>query len=431
MVALNYAVTLIGFVTGPIMARQLGPAGRGQVAVVVTYSILVPVVLGLGVAVAVRHFVAQDPSNIRPVVAATTRLAVYLLPLSLLVTYACILGPLHELSAPARIGGVVLLGLTPIALVSNNQASVVLASGNLRALGLINVIPVATMSVGIIVLGVTGTLSVGAYLAVLVFAWLLQLAVGFAYVPFAWRAAAPIGPIVRFGVRGVGGQVAEFATLRLDQALMLPLVGTAQLGLYAVAVTLALIPLTVSRAMAYKGFAEVARRPPEHRLQEAVRVIRWTAVTSFGVAAGMAVGVPLLLPLLYGPAYRGAVTSFLILLPGTLFFGTAYAVSNSLVVTGRPGRVTLSQAAGLTVSGILIYPVIGTYGIIGASVLSTGSYLVTLLVSLKMLGPAWRDVVPRVSDVVQITNLGRRRVRRLWQVRGSGTRPAPAQTGVS
>ena len=43
-------------------------------------------------------------------------------------------------------------------------------------------------------------------------------------------------PLIKFGVQAVPAQFANLANSRLDQALIVPLLGSAELGIYAVAV---------------------------------------------------------------------------------------------------------------------------------------------------------------------------------------------------
>src|SRR3712207_7949454 len=46
--------TLLGVLTGPLAARALGPAGRGQAAAVGAVGLFLPVALSLGMPVAIR-----------------------------------------------------------------------------------------------------------------------------------------------------------------------------------------------------------------------------------------------------------------------------------------------------------------------------------------------------------------------------------------
>jgi O-antigen/teichoic acid export membrane protein len=43
----NVVITVLGFVTGPLQARALGPTGRGELAAIVVPFVLAPQILGL------------------------------------------------------------------------------------------------------------------------------------------------------------------------------------------------------------------------------------------------------------------------------------------------------------------------------------------------------------------------------------------------
>src|SRR4051812_7293701 len=51
----GYLAAALGIVTGPLVARSLGPTGRGEYAAVLTYSGFAVVLVGLGVTQSINY----------------------------------------------------------------------------------------------------------------------------------------------------------------------------------------------------------------------------------------------------------------------------------------------------------------------------------------------------------------------------------------
>jgi O-antigen/teichoic acid export membrane protein len=95
------------------------------------------------------------------------------------------------------------------------------------------------------------------------------------------------------------------------------------------------------------------------------------------LAVPVAVAAPVLLPLLYGPAFRAAIVPTWILLVG-MAGGAVYGVLTAFLSgIGRPGLTSIAQGAGLAVTVALDLTLIPHLGIVGASIASTLSYLTT------------------------------------------------------
>jgi O-antigen/teichoic acid export membrane protein len=91
----------------------------------------------------------------------------------------------------------------------------------------------------------------------------------------------------------------------------------------------------------------------------------------------VAVAAPVVLPLVYGPAFSAATIPTWILLVG-MAGGSVYGVLSAFLSgIGRPGLTSIAQAAGLVVTVALDLALIPHLGIIGAATASTFAYLTT------------------------------------------------------
>jgi O-antigen/teichoic acid export membrane protein len=243
-------------------------------------------------------------------------------------------------------------------------------------------------------------LTVGTYLAVTIGAGVLINLYSWVALPVRPHGRLPMRPLLGFGVRAIGAQVASFGNRQLDQVFLVSLVPTRQLGLYAVAATLSTLPLAMGQAIGSRAFGEVATAEDEGRT--AARYTRFALVAGLVFSALLALAAPIGVPLLYGQAFRGAVVPLLLLLPGTVAFSYSATANQALVSMGRPGTVTLTEVAGLAVTLVGLITLVPILGVRGAALTSSAAYFtraITQAVALRRAGvPSMR---PRASDFVE------------------------------
>jgi O-antigen/teichoic acid export membrane protein len=194
------------------------------------------------------------------------------------------------------------------------------------------------------------------------------------------RAAHPhlTRTLAAYGLRSWGGVFAYLVNWRLDQAVLVILVSTRELGFYAVAVSLAELPQTAFAQFRNLLFAESAARDDLSVVTRASRML--VGVTVLMAILG-AVGSPIVIPLLFGPAFKSAVPMSQILLFGAIPFLLDSVMAAGLLSLGYPGRASVGQITGgfLTVVGLFVLcPRIGA---IGAAWTSLGAYSVNAVVS--------------------------------------------------
>jgi O-antigen/teichoic acid export membrane protein len=120
-------------------------------------------------------------------------------------------------------------------------------------------------------------------------------------------------------------------------------------------------------------------------------------LVSFGLATAMllplAVVAPRLVPLLFGPAYRGAVPLLWILTPGGIFLSCGQVTANVLRGLNRQLVVARAEAIALVFTLVLLAALLPAIGVAGAAIASTVPYGVSLGLMLRHL---WR--MPSVTS---------------------------------
>lgn len=203
--------------------------------------------------------------------------------------------------------------------------------------------------------------------------------------------------IAAYGTRAELNSITLLLNGRLDFIIVTALVGPAALGIYAVASRTAELLRLPSLAINYVLYPAYARLDGHAAAVQARTAVRRTWWVPAVLAVPVAVAAPVILPLVYGPAFRAATIPTWILLAG-MAGGSVYGVLSAFLSgIGRPGLTSIAQAAGLVVTVALDLTLIPHLGIIGAATASTFAYLTTtgvLIVCFRKTGKGSRGPHP-------------------------------------
>jgi O-antigen/teichoic acid export membrane protein len=217
----------------------------------------------------------------------------------------------------------------------------------------------------------------------------------------------PVNAVFRealpFGFAGLLNPLAGSA----DKALLLYLLGTAQLGFYTVALTAASVVNSLAGAAGTVSFGMSAQVKDREGFDRVARMFRFTAWTWLLAGLGVAVIIPIVLPLLYGAVFRPAIWPAILLIPAAALTGQASILEESMRAQGRAFVGLEARAAGLVVMiamGWLLAPVVGIYGVVFAAI---GSQAIVLIV--MMFAARWHfhrallnALLPRISDLLEL-----------------------------
>lgn len=366
-----------GLVTGPIIARTLGPSGRGDIAAVIAPGMVIPMLLAIGLPSAAAYFV--DSVDERELLATAMAFGVVVgTPISIVLWFLAP-GYLADNSPVTLAWARVLLALMPL---SVGMAAALeirrrLAPGT--SWNLWRCAPFATNLVGIVLLAVTGRLTLGSALTVNTvggfFALVLfvspflrsrtwprpSLATLRMLFPYAWRTATT--------------GTAVSLTSRLDQVVLVTAVPPADLGRYAVAVTIVSVtnPLTSGFSAALFGHLR-GESSPGRALRRFRRSVGLTLVVSATVALGLAVTARPLLQLAFGREFASAASAVQLLLPGAVAFNVMGVMTTKLLSDGRPGEASLAALLGAVVTVLGLVVLIPPFGINGAAAVTSVAF---------------------------------------------------------
>lgn len=184
---------------------------------------------------------------------------------------------------------------------------------------------------------------------------------------------------IRSGLRFMGGDIAEMASLRLPLIVAVPIIGAYQSGLYSISLAISALPYALGQALGVGVFRQMSLSLPApdafNRL--AASVVRGSFVLTVGLMGIAGVFCPFLVPRFFGRQFSGAVAPTLICLVGSVGIVLSYVSSSLLAAQGYGICITRAQSAGLGLTLVLLLMFGSGLGALGAALSSTMGLLLT------------------------------------------------------
>ncbi|MDQ1653065.1 MAG: hypothetical protein QOI35_2265 [Cryptosporangiaceae bacterium] len=375
---------------GIIIARYLGPEARGHYTAAVAWSGLAIFVGQFGQSAATTYFVAKRPADARDFL-ATSRAMVLGVGFAA-VAAGMAIAPLlahgdSTVTAAYRfMFGSALVGILGASYTSALQAVSVARWNPVRSCQplLFLVAVLALLAAGHITLwtvlpAIAGTLLLQTVLAYGV-CRRLALTGGRATLRL-------IRPLARYGAGQLASTTPAVVNMHLDQLILSVAVPAADLGRYAVAVTLTTLAVPIISALGYVAFPLLASQMLSRT--RAIEVQRLSALASFGAAVvvvvPIAAGATWIVPAVFGEGFRPAVVLVWILAPGGVFLACGQVCADLLRGDGKPGAVAQAQGIGAAVTVTMLGVLLPVLGVAAAAITSTVAYGVALTVmSVKL-----------------------------------------------
>jgi O-antigen/teichoic acid export membrane protein len=386
----NSASAAAAALGGVIVARTVGPAVRGEYAAVISWFGVLLLVGELGQSAAVCFYVASDPRRARDYVATSRAM--------MMVTGGCallaglVVAPVIAHGNPqlTQAYRVVFCG-SVIAFIGTGYTFSLQAT-NTQRWNLVRVSQPALALAMIITARLLERLTLTTAICAMLASMTFQL--GYAYYWCRRCGLAPgrlqprlIGPLAKCGLAQLGAITPSAVNSYLDQLVLSQLVPPADLGRYAIAVSVTTVPVPLVSAIGNVAFPRLAAR--RGNIANSVQL----ALAAVAVAAGIASAILLplaasaywLIPAVFGPAYRGAAPLLWVLTPGGIFLACGQVVGDLLRGLGRPGRVAMAQGLAAVCAVIMLLALVPVAGVMAAAIASTVAYGMALALMIRWL----------------------------------------------
>lgn len=382
------AALALGFVSAIILARALGPAGRGQYALIALIPALIQFAGGFGLDQATTYLVARRREQ-TAAIGLTLASAAALLGLLLVAFYAVLdrIPAYADYLSAARVQPRlvwVLVALLPISLPTSVMSGAILGLERFRSYNLVTLVwPVVNLGLlfGLVVIlnqGVGGAVLASAGASV--FALVAAAAALFYLAPGRRRwDSAVVKEACSYGARAHTANLAWFIHYRADMLLVGYMAGPAALGFYAVAVGLAEKLYLAPSAVGTVIFPRVAATNPGEARRLTPRAVRHSLWLTLAMALTIAAIARPLVRGLFGASFVPAAVPLWLLLPGVVSLAMGRVLSADLNGRGLPGDVARANASMAVLNLLLNLWWIPLWGIAGAALATSISYSAAVL----------------------------------------------------
>jgi O-antigen/teichoic acid export membrane protein len=397
-ITFNVLVLGTNVVTGIIVARTLGPAGRGQIAAILVLAFTGAWLFSVGSTNAIAYRQSHRPEDAPlllgswlAITAVTSVLAIIVAELVLPTLFSAQTSSAIDL---ARI----YVPTIALLLTINVFNGFMLGDQDFLFYNITRALMPALVAVGYVVLLLGGSFSVESALVANAAATAITCAVVVARCLLRHGVRAPrvdlVRETLRYGLESHGGSMAGFVNARLDLLIIPAFLAAASVGLYSVATNVASIIGTLTGTIAVFVLPVAVRRRTAAP-RTVIRTLHATLLIGFAIAIPLAIVSRFALELLYGSEFGGATTALRVLLPGEVLDTGAMVLWSGLLAANRPllSSVAAVPSAILTIGGLILFLESG--GIVAAATVTTSAYALVFVVSLalyrRVQGLQWRD----------------------------------------
>ncbi len=408
--ATSVFTTGLGIIIGFVLARVLGPAGKGDFYLITLLPGTIMVLIQFGLPQAFGYYAARGQ---------TVGINVKGLVLTIALTVPALIIAISSLSIISQGGGLgfldppqVILGLAvlPLAMNATFSTAVLLGRQSVRWYGAVSIgqslcsIVLFLVLVGALGLGLLGAL--WAYFlanCISTGGFLIGSRRVSSLVPSPKRVS--YGELVKYGLPFYPGSLTQFFSLRIDVYLLAVLVPdpSAPIGLYSLAVTMAQLVFFLPNAVSTLFFPHVAGSSRDDSNRQVPMVARVTLLVTAACAIVLGPVATLLIAVLL-PAFVGSLPALYVLLPAVVALSTTKVLSSYVAGLGLSGRTSVVNVGALLLNVVANLVLIPRFGIVGAAMASLISYSASALafsvISARLSRWSVADFwVPRGTDV--------------------------------
>jgi O-antigen/teichoic acid export membrane protein len=380
-VGLNRCIhPLATFCVSIIVARALGPEGRGEYGLLLAAVATLPLVVDFGLAYATRFWCAQGRANAHSLLKTVSLVGLLFGAILAAIVIAGRWLGLPAFLLPAGLGGVGIMALaltiflaTPTRLWAHYLAGYeryaystwwVTATVGLQALILLLAWRFAQASLDL----ATIALAVQAVLLFIVFPFMSGTSLG-EVVAAPLLSVSELGRMLRYGVWPYLSSILGAGNAHLVVFLISALAGFYETGLFTAVIGPANLLLLIGAPLGFVLPTRTTRRIGDpsfpHQVAVALRLLLCLTVM---VALFAALIAPVAIPWIFGEEFDGAVTPFQVLLVGILLMSLKHVITQYLIGIGHAGWTTAISAIQVIASVVLCVILIPSHGALGAAI---------------------------------------------------------------
>ncbi|MCL6601683.1 MAG: oligosaccharide flippase family protein [Paenibacillus sp.] len=392
-------ILLLNMLTGVLTARYLGPTGRGEQTAMVNWSQFLAFSMSFGIPSALIYNAKKNPDDAGVLYRMALMIALFFGTAAMIVGIVVLPYWLKSFSPEVVQFAQWSMILCPLIVVSQvNNATFQFRGDYKRFNWLRYLIPLMTLiMIGVLIL--TGTMTpfttAVAYLApsVPLFIW-MTINLLRTYKVKMRDSYQQFKKLFTYGLGSYGNDLLGQFSYYIDQIIIAGLLRPADLGLYAVAVSLSRMVNFFSNSITVVLFPKASELSKEEAISLTFKAFRIsTTFTLLGSLILMLIA-PLVIPLLYGKDFNTALTVFRLLLLEVTISGGTLILAQAFMALGKPKFVSILQGVGLMLVIPLLFFLVPKFGLFGAgvamlssSILRFGFIILNIRFNLKVKIP--------------------------------------------
>ncbi|MDP4098952.1 oligosaccharide flippase family protein [Paenibacillus sp. P96] len=394
-------ILLVNMLTGILTARYLGPTGRGEQAAMTNWSQFLAFCMTFGVPSALIYNAKKNPKDAGNLYGIALLLAIIFGGLASTVGVFLIPLWLDAFSPSVVLFAQLSMVMCPVIAISQINNAMMQVRGEYRQYNIFRyIVPLSTLALlGLLI--ITGYIS--PYTSAL--AYLLPSVP--VYVVVTVRLIREYRPKIKngwlhfkrlfsYGMGSYGNDLMGQVSIYIDQILIAALLAPAELGLYAVAVSLARMVSVFANSIIVVLFPKASSLEREDAIAITFRAFRITSTAAILTAIVLMLIAPFVFTLLYGPEFKEALTVFRLLVLEVSIGGGTMVLAQTFMALGKPKLVTILQGLGLALVVPLLIILVPAYGLTGAGIAMLSSVILRFICILFNVKFVLKTKIPRL-----------------------------------
>ena len=406
----NALMLCCGVVTSLLSAWALGPAGRGDLIVVLMWPGIFVMLAEIGLPTSYRYWTAKQPECASAMFSNAVLLTLVVGFVSFGLAWITIPHLIGRRSPEViRLSQVYVL-MIPLSLLIDLTRGMLEGARRFHWVAALRLVFFGVQVLGYVLLWLAGRLTVATAMYTMIIATAVGLTVALTGV---WRELKPawqpslaqLRTNLRYGARDYPGVLTEFVNYRLDLMMLVGMASSTSVGLYSIAVRLSDITTVLASSVGDALMPEVAASKKAHETTRMVtRSLRLTLCAHLVLLVPLWFVVPLVLRFAYGEGFVAVTHVLRLLMIASIIWSGGAIVISALNGLGHPGLSAIARIAAAIVMVVALLTWLPTRGIQGAALASIAGYSVMFLVALFWLLrrsqiTLWECLRPRWSDV--------------------------------
>lgn len=415
----------ISIFSGIIIARSLGPSGKGILALLIFIPTLMLRLGNLGFGAALIYFTGKKKYDLKQLTTNSIIIAV-ILGAVLIILFYIFFGQIYQLffqkSAVNPIFLKLVILIVPFLLIQFYLSHNLLIQNKIRKYNYIEFLAVLTNLVFLIVFIILLKQQIfGAlisffasilvpFIIIIFFTWdTIDKKFHFSMLAF-WDSLI-------YGIKNFFTTISDFINNRVDILMMGYFLVASQIGIYSVAVGIGELMWYIPNSISTVLFPRVSSIDKDYANKLSAKICRVSFFIILFIAIFIIFTAKMIIKLLYGKIFIPAINPLLILIPGIVILSITKILTSDVAGRGKPGVVAIISIITAAINVVLNLFFIPLWNINGAALASTISYtfsgLTMLILFMKLSNNnLYNVIIIKKTDILELFQVAKKIIKR-------------------